>query len=412
MIDRINELKQQTNSEDVKRFCEGAITAISSAIYNGVTPDAKQEIERVALTNLFEDLEKVEDESVKEWVSNQKRLYTIRNLGVREAVNSLKESKELDEVLEKFRDALDQGVHEARLYEQFITALSPFGYFPTVGNAIQAVSDRVKQYKTDVDIVKILEMMKETRSNYLVPLIEDDINNYLADKTHQKRYHLSEKLMKFTYDPFVRDIASLLTLDATELQLEYANAECDIDKVYSPVLFLGENEAVFSVNKVYYVKKGNNVSRLPEVDVMKLDEEFKTLCETIANPNVIVDKKGITVYFGNEKAFINEDGVEVNDKQMTNEEFQNASSVSEWGSRNKGFYPLVEFLRKNFEEVAEVDFVKRVFLKENDSHSADIFKLRDNVFITTHNPELGKSTFYHNVFRLHWIYITIKSRFS
>jgi len=40
------------------------------------------------------------------------------------------------------------------------------------------------------------------------------------------------------------------------------------------LLYLGENEAIFAVNNVYYVKKGNNVSRLPQVDILKIDEEF------------------------------------------------------------------------------------------------------------------------------------------
>lgn len=396
MLEKINELKNQTDLKEVKQLCEDAMSAISSSIYNGVTNEAKIEIERIALTNLFENLSKIEDKEVNEWVKNQKRLFTIKNLGIREAVNSLNETKELREVLDKFKDALDNGIHESRLYEQFISALSPFGYFPTVGNAIQAVEDRVNSYKTDVDIKKILETMKETRSNYLVPLIEDVVNNYLSNKNKQTKYQLTETLMKFTYDPFVRDIASLLTLDATELQLEYANASCDIDKVYSPVLYLRENEAVFSVNNVYYIKKGNNVSRLSQVDVMQLDEEYKALCETLSNDNIKVEKDGITIYYKNDKAFISEGILEINEKAVNESEFKHLVEVSDF-SGNRDFFALVEFVNSNFNEIAEIDFVKRVYLKENANHAADVFKLRDNVFITTHNPEMGKSTFYRNV---------------
>jgi len=397
MIKKINELISKTESNIVKGLCESALATISSAVYNGVTPDAKFEIERVTINNLFEQLSKhTKEVSVNEWLNGQKRLFTIKNLGVRDAVNSLQESKELKEILSAFKDALDNGVHESRLYEQFITALSPFGYFPTVGNAIQSIKDRVDAYKTDVDIIKILETMKETRSNYLVPMIEDVINDYLSNKTLQSKHILSETLMKFTYDPFVRDIASLLILDATELQLEYANAQCDIDKVYSPVLYIGENEAIFGVNKVYYIKKGNNISKLSNVEVLQLDEEFKALCEALSNPNVVVEKNGLTIYFGNEKAFINENEIVINEKKMTEEELKNSASLSEW-TGNRGFYQLVEFLQSNFSEIAEIDFVKRVYLKENENVAADIFKLRDNVFITTHNPEMGKSTFYRNI---------------
>lgn len=397
MIEKINELKNNSKSKEVTSLCEAAIATISSAIYNGVTPEAKLEIERVALTNLFEGLSKHEDvEGTKEWKETQERLYAVRNLGVREAVNSLNENAEVKNITDSFRDILNEGVPEVLLYEQFTTALQSFNYFPEVGNAIKAVQDRVSSYQTDVDITKIVETMKQTRSNYLVPLIEDAVNNYLANKNAQTKSFLKETLIKFTYDPFVRDLVSIVTLDATELQLEHANAECDIEKVYSPVLFLQENEAVFGINRVYYVKKGNNISRLPNVDVLKLDEEFKALCETLSNPNVIVDKKGITVYYGNDKAFISEDSLVVNEKEMKGEDLKNLLEVSGMVG-NKEFFMLVEFLQRNFEEIAEVDFVKRVYLKEDMDYSADVFKLRDNVFITTHDPLNAKSTFYRNV---------------
>lgn len=397
MIEKISDLKSKTNSKEVKELCENTLAVISSAIYNGVTPEAKYEIERVAISNLFESLSKYKKvEGISEWLTNHKRLFTVKNLGIRDAINSLNETEELKEVLEGFRTALNKGIHEARLYEQFITALSPFGYFPTVGNAIKAVEDRVNTYKSDVNILKILETMKETRSNYLVPLIEDVINNYLSNKNQQTKHQLTETLMKFTYDSFVRDIASLLTLDATELQLEYANAECDIDKVYSPVLYIGENEAVFSVNKVYYIKKGNNISRLPESEVAKLDTEYKALCELLSNPNIIASKKGITIYDDNATAVINEKKVSINGNEISKEDFEKGVAMSEWAG-NRGFYQLIEFINSNYNEIAEIDFVKRVYLKENANFGADVFKLRDNVFITTHNPELGKSTFYRNV---------------
>jgi len=397
MIKKINDLKSKVDSIEVKKLCENAISTISSTTYNEVTPEARLEIEKITINNLFEQLSKYKQiKNVNEWIKNQKRLFNVKYLGIREAINSLNESEELNEVLETFKNCLNRGVHEACLYEQFITALSPFGYFPTVGNAIKSVKDRVDTYKNDVDIVKIIETMKETRSNYLVPLIEDVINNYLASKTTQTKSQLSETLMKFTYDPFVRDIVSLVTLDATELQLESANVLCDIEKVFSPVLYIGENEAVFAVNKEYYLKKGNNISRLPEVDIFKLDNEFKTLCETLVNPNIVIGKNDITVYCNKDKAVISEKSIIVNEQVMTLEQFKNTESICEW-TGNKIFYKLVEFLRSNYNEIAEIDFVKRVYLKENEQHSANVFKLRDNVFITTHNPELGKTTFYRNV---------------
>jgi hypothetical protein len=75
MITKINELREKCNNIEVQSLCELTINSISSAIYNGVTPDAQLEIERVALQNLFEGLEKYPDDKlIKEWLVNQKRV--------------------------------------------------------------------------------------------------------------------------------------------------------------------------------------------------------------------------------------------------------------------------------------------------------------------------------------------------
>ena len=202
MITKINQLKSQTDVTEVQALCESTISAISSAIYNGVTTDARLEIERVALNNLFEGLAKFpEDKTISKWLDNQKRIYSVKNLGVRRAVNNLieKEAK-YDEtlaiILEDFRLKLDD-IPEVLLYEGFISAMSGFNHLPAVNTELEAVANRVSNYKNDVDITKIIEVMKETRSNYLIPLIEDVVENYLNDKTDQTKSHLKETLVKY-----------------------------------------------------------------------------------------------------------------------------------------------------------------------------------------------------------------------
>ena len=398
MIEKINALKTTTKSNDVKVLCEGAIATLSSAIYNNVTPDAKFEIERVAITNLFEGLSKIDESDTKNWLNTEKRLYTLKNLGLREAINTLlrENNNDLKDVLDEYKEHLDNGVSETLIYEQFISALQSFSYFPTVGNAIKAVEDRVSQYKSDVDITKIIETMKATRSSYLVPLIEDVVNNYIANKNEQTKHQLKETLVKFTYDPFVRDIVSLVTLDATDLQLEYANAECDIEKIYSPLMYIGENEVIFNVKGTYYIKKGNNINRLPQNDYSKLDERFVAFCDLINEEDIVFDRKAIKLYDSKNKAVITESSIEVNGQELSNDDFKTALENSYWGG-STDFFLKVNALKENFNDIAEVDFAKRVYLKEDVKQSADVFKLRDNVFISTNDLNEGSATFYRNI---------------
>ena len=400
MIEKINSLKSKTQDNDVKSLCEKALSALSSTVYGNVPSHAKVEVEKAVIEDLFENLSKIEENETQEWLKNSKRVWAVTNLGVRDAINNLSEGETADnatlqQVLEYYKVQLEDNP-EVLLFESFISGLQSFHYFPKVGNAVQAIKDRVDNYEADVSLTKIVETMKRSRSHYLVPLIEDLIQNYLDDKNMQTKSSLKEGLIKFSYDPFVRDIINLVTVDATELQLEYANAQCDIEKVYSPVLYLGENEAIFGVRGSFYVKKGNNLSRLSQDIVEKLDPDFVSVCEAINNPNVVIDGKTITVYEGSDKAVISKDAVLVNDQEFTNEAYKNSAEIAQWTGKGT-FLSLVEMFRENFNEIAEVDFAKRVFLKENGDFAADVFRLRGNISLATYDPAMGKGTFYKNV---------------
>ena len=161
-------------------------------------------------------------------------------------------------------------------------------------------------------------------------------------------------------------------------------------------MYLGENEVAFNVKGTFYIKKGNNVNKVKNDEVQNLDENFRNLCEAINVPNVEFDKRNIKVYVNKDVAVINEDTLLINDQEMSKEEFKDAAQISQWAG-NTHFFLLTELLHENFDQIAEVDFVKRVYLKEDESHAADVIKLRDNIFITTYDPLNNKSTFYRNI---------------
>ena len=400
MIEKIKVLKSKTKNNDVRVLLEKATSTLNSAMYENIPADARIELENAVIEDLFEKMSSIEDVETQEWLKNSKRNWAVKNLGIREAINTLSSSEaaenlSLAQVLEYFKTLL-VNQPEALLYESFISGLQSFHYFPKVGNAVQAIKDRVDTYEADVSITKIMETMKKTKSHYLIPIIEDLVQNYLDNKTEQTKSSLKEGLIKFSYDPFVRDLINLVTADATDLQLEYASAQCDIEKVYSPILYLGENEAIFGVRGSFYVKKGNTLSRLQKEHIDKLDSEFVALCEAINSSNTVIDGKSVTVYEGSDKAVITKDKIIVNEQEFTDEQFSNSANIIEWTGKGH-FLGLVEMFKKNFDEIAEVDFAKRVFLKENGDYAADVFRLRGNISVATYNPSMGKGTFYRNV---------------
>lgn len=401
MIDKLNELKSNSNSPQIRELCESTINTLTSAIYAGVSEDARHEIEKLSMESLFEKLSTIKDDKyASTWLKNQKRIYAVKNIGVRDAINSLHESEGkhnplLADVLDTYEGRLAT-TPEVLLYEEFIGSMKNFVWMPSVERSIKAINENVTTYGNDVSISKILEEMKLTRSNYLVPLIEDVVNDYLNNKTEETKHILKETLVKFSYDEYVRSIINIAMQDSVSLQLEYASANADIETVYSPLKYLGENEVMFNIKGTYYVKKGNNVNRIKNADVQNIDPKFRSVCEAVNHPYVEISKKDIKVYLGKDKAVINEDSITLNDHKMNINEFKAFDETAAFRSNN-AIYELANVLSENFDEIAEVDFVKRVCLKENAEHAADVFKLRENICITTYDPVNNKVTFYRNI---------------
>ena len=400
MITKINDLKISCNDSTVKSLCESALTSLTSMMYNNVSKDAKDEIERVTIDNLFKKLEKINTKVVNEWLSNQKRNYFVKNLGVKSTIKSLLEGEckynsTLNTIIVDYKSQTEN-IPEVLLYESFDSVLTPLKYIPAVEKKLTEINENVKKYKNDVEISKILESMKVTRSNYLIPLIEDAVANYLNNKTEQTKHMLKETLIKFSYDPYVLSLINCLQEDATSLQLEYANTASDIKKVFSPIIYLGENETVFNVGGMYYIKKGNTINKIKTSDTIKLDPKFRNLCESINLSNVVFGLNEIKVYKGSDTVVINESGITINGQFMTKKQLNESKSISNWTGKGD-LYTLVETLNTNFDNIAELDFAKIISLKENENYGAHVFKLRDNISITTFDNVNNKATFYRNI---------------
>lgn len=306
-----------------------------------------------------------------------------------------------------YYNELNRGVSEEALYESFISGISNWNYMPAVDTQISALRDRTSKYKQEIDLKKILEMMSQTGSYYIVPLIEDCVLDYINDKSLANKALLKQRLYPFEYDPFVRDIEEILLYDLSMPNtvylgesIEKRNNYVHSEPVYSPVLYIKENESVFNVKGMYYVKKGNSISRLPKKDIAALPESFSTLCAYVNSPAVQIlnETNEIKIYDGKDSAVISESAITINGKKVTTKELNSLCEHFNTMIEGKsGFYTAVRILNENFNDIAYIDFVKHVCLNENAGHYVDVFRIKNNLFVTTVNKSNGISTFYKNV---------------
>lgn len=321
-------------------------------------------------------------------------------------LNENKSNEKLKVFCEQYMNALNEGKSDEELYEAFITGVSNWNYLSAVDTELSALKDRVGKYKQDIDLKKILETMKETASYYIVPLIEDVVVDYVNNKSMSNRGILLQRLDNFSYDHFVRDIINVVSRDNSipnsvylGESLEMANENFHTENVFSPVQYIKENECVFNIKNSYYVRRGNTVSKLTKNEVASLSESFKTLCNLINSDNIVISKElnSITYYDGENKGVINESAIEVNGQKVIESDLSKlAKQTGFLNEDNYRFYNILKILNENYDNIACIDFVKRVASNDG-KKSVDVFKMKGNIFVNCIDESLGTSTFYRNV---------------
>lgn len=351
------------------------------------------------------------DENLKEETNKPLNLSSIDN-GIKlvESIDNIlaKEgsNNQLVSFVTQYKNAIADGCREEMLYETFTQGLGQFGYLRAVDTELSALKERIGKAKQNIDLTKILEIMNNTTSYYIVPLIESDIVDYMKEKTPNKRVLLIHHLNTFQHDPYVRQIINCVNLD-NELpglmvseSLECgANTKAHTEKVYSPVQYIRENECVFNVNNTFYIKKGNHVSKLAKDNIGSLNESFVALCQLVNDPRVEITDDFIMLYHKNNVVKINESEAIING--ATPESKESLRRLNEmyvkYDNYDTELYVMSSLLLENFNKIAEVPFVKHISLNESEDLSLDLFKIKNNIFITTHNNVLRQHTFYRNV---------------
>ena len=415
------------------------ITEESSMSPNFIHSDFVTEQEQKELNNRLQeqrDKKKTDDifEKVKKYIEDkldedeklkltEKEEYCFdaivnnQGLNLSEHINKLRHSdagknERLMEVLQMYSNAINQGAYEERLYETFLHNISKFNYLLPVEKTIKTITEQVDNKREEITLTKILEEMKDDHVSFIyVDLIQEDVARYVKEPSAINRVQLRNALMPYASDPYINEMFNIIYADNTrrsnELsekalnikdQINIIRENATISNIYTPVQYIGENECVFNVNGQFYVKKGNNLSLLDEQYIDQLDDRFVELCQLVNDPHVEINEDKIYLT-GNEKyATIYEGYVNLYGHKESKESLRNLREMCmKYDDYDTNFYIMCSCLLENFNNIAKIDWAKHITLNENNNISADLFKLNENIFISTHNDAIGKHTFYRNV---------------
>lgn len=325
------------------------------------------------------------------------KLYSCISTILNESQNA-----KLTEFCKSYLSKIDAGVKECNLYESFISGVSNWNFINPVETELSALAKRIDKYKQEIDLTKIINTMKQTESAYLVPLIEEVVLDYMNNKTAGNRAVLKDRLMCFHHDAFIKEMLNILYYDKSvneSIKNNIVNNKITYEKIYSPILLVKENECIFNVKGQYYSRKGNNINRLPKTECTSLDESFVKLCNIVNSSNISINEHNNTIELvaGNKVAIISEGSIMIDDVAYTVETINENMNMSSFlNDGYASFYSTILTLVENFDNITNIDFVSRITLNENKKISTDVFRLKESIFITTHD-DLGRHTFYRNV---------------
>ena len=340
----------------------------------------------------------------------------INSVKLDEAISRIKLSnantnKKLMDIVNQYDNALKQGAFQERLYEGFMNNLAPYTYFVPVEEELNRLERNVKSNGAiKTTLTKILEEMQESTSYYLLPLIECDTVRYIKNPTAINRVQLRNACAPFASDPYVNTILDYVYQDDSKAhnlmfeslsmkdQIKLMKENANISSIYSPVQYIKENESIFYVNNSFFVKKGNTISKLNENEISKLDEKFIELTKLVNDKNVQINENSINLQGKDINATIYEKYVEIDGNKETKKSLRNLNEMyMKYGNYDETFFIMASCLLENFNNIANIDFVKHIELNEDENINLDLFNVNNNIYISTNNESLLQHTFYKNV---------------
>ena len=400
---RIEGLLSSTSTIEVVNTCNEALKKYSEYTAFNLPLNQTEEIESTIAEMLISELENIKESAVNDFITVEKRIHGMKNLGVRKAITALRESELAKHPASMYvLERLFSMEHSAEwmVAEAFCESLARFEWDSVVKEHLNVITSNIEKYKEDIKIYRAVHEGKNSRSSFIFNSIDNQINEYLNKRTSANRSELLETLSKHTYDPNVKSLYAIIAESDTSFNLKSNRNDAFVNKIYSPVV-ISESDEVFAVYGKAYVKNGNNMRPLVEEEYKKLPKHFTFISTFLNQDNVEVKESHIKIFSKDKKVEIIEESeglvISINGKKVNINEFHQVylnSGIFRFDE--KEVINAVSILVENWDTIFELDYAKSIFPRTNPNRRADIFKLDEKTYINTWDSVMQESKFYND----------------
>jgi hypothetical protein len=332
---------------------------------------------------------------------------TIFSFGLVNTISALKNSSIYDLpagkiMLEKYDYLLlNKGIKEAFLIEGLINDLKSFSWEASVTPVLENVSKVYENRRREVEVLKTYENIKSAPGRELFSEATDQMQNWLASDTRVTDT-LVHSLKRFGFNPMVRNLVSFLSVyennNSDKFNIGFDNNVCEVANAYSPV-YINENDTIF-YSSGKYLKIDESKGTLLECNVNEIPEEFQNKVGILTDKDVKIGYNKISLKLGNSNLDVVFEGenkaLYFDSKRIAEKDLPVMVSVTTNNLLENSNYKISKaiFVSQISEEIIDLDFCKRIKSKIFEGVEANIFKIKNNIYVQTVNPAMRLNKIY------------------
>ena len=282
----------------------------SGSYIDGVKDEVSKPTEKQGLLNeALEGMAKF-DPSAASFVKSNR----VENLGIMESILDFSKKGIFDHgnfkiLCENYVNLIkNKNLPEYLVAESFINEFSNYSWDSSVKNAVNTVAESINNLRPEIEASKALYQIANSGNSSFYSPATEMITKWLVTEG-KSTAALSKDLRVWSFNPIVKNLINTLNVlesNGSKMNIPSINGNSEVKKIYSPVLVEG-NKTIFAIGKTLFEGSSTGVRKLTQRDISTMDKNFLGLLESFCAEGVKADDRGICIYAGDTKISIVEE---------------------------------------------------------------------------------------------------------
>lgn len=385
---RLAVLSDKTVKGSVRRICESLIEIADNV------PEHNLSLISIEKLTPFDS-----DIAVKAFVANEKRVISLKDMGISEAVDTiLKESgvakyPHIKSPISNFK-TLSQRSSDYMIVESFLGSMRNFLWDPVIHREYTAIAEKFNELREEVTVKKHIDLIASSRNRTIYRGLLEKLDNYVFDRSSNSRRFIIQELDKYKFDSNINTLANALKVLENEdggFNPLSNSTKCTVRPAVGFVQ-INEKEDYFLLDGIIYKKEGDAMSFVEEKEAIRNCSSLLEVSAALKRTGAYILNDSIMIPMGKGTIRISESGdIFINEEHITKDQLIHKATIASVvdPSQIRVIRDAV-VLFENASKLMEIDFAKTITSNIYEGVKAHIVK-GDNYLVNFRNPAMNES---------------------